>query len=128
MCPGGNCFENLRIQGLAVSLADIVAQNAFGTAYLEMFVSSQLEPSYWSQVRMCVGDCAGTKRFVYRWITIVPDVGYARIEIPFTAMTDETDGAPLTAAALTEPVFEWAIGGTWAPGSTTRVDEVRIRY
>jgi len=127
-CPGGVCFENLRVQGYAVDLTDIVTQNAFATAYLEMLVSTEITPSYWSQIRMCLQDCEGANRYKYDWITVAADAGYMRIEVPLRVLTNEPTGVALDMAELTKPLFEWGIGGSWANGSTTRVDEVRIRY
>jgi len=127
-CTGGEtqCFENLRRQGLAISLASISAQDLASTAYYEVAVACQGAPSYWSQARLMFGASGNATLWLNGGWTLRCDDAYRLLQIPLRFF--DNAGQPLPVSELGRNLYEFNVGGDWSDGARVRVDEVRIRW
>lgn len=127
----GNCFENLRVQGNVRDMS-FVDDAIFGRMLAELTISlDKSEPSYWSELRLLVGDKANTSQlYGVSRITIAADAQYHLIQVPLAALhpfSDESKPA-LSVTTLREGVFELGIGGQWSEGALVRIDQLRLRW
>lgn len=120
------CFEILRRQGLNISLNSISQGQFSTTAYLEFALASGgPEPSYWSQMRIMTGTNGSSDTFgLWGW-TIRSDGEYRVYQVPLRVL--DGDG-PMPYAALADGLWEFGVGGSWADGSYTMLDEIRLYW
>jgi hypothetical protein len=124
--PAERCYENIRRQGLAIDASAITADR-FEEAYLEwaVRVDDPSRHSYYSAVRLMLGDGGSTELFHFEALTIRAGGAYRVYEFPLRRLGSR----PMTAADLaSRPIFEFGFGGGWPSGATVSFDEVRLRY
>jgi hypothetical protein len=122
--PGGapECFENLRLQGMNLSLSSLAAGD-FASAFLEVHVAIDAPDDvpahgWWSE--LAVRGSAGNWPAI-KGVTLRADGSYRRYQIPLTQLglrADTFDGT----------VTGFRVGSRWQNGTRIRFDEVRIRW
>jgi hypothetical protein len=127
VCPGGDCFENLRRQDLGIATGALPA-SAFDRAFVEVWVANgSATPSYWSDVRLYVGGCGPLEQlYGFAPITLRNDDVYHPLQVALSALA--SPAGPLTHATFATGVCGWWVGGRWSLGDPVRIDEVRIRW
>jgi hypothetical protein len=135
------CWQNLRIQGMAIPLA---LGNAYDkTAYVELALAADTANTpYWANAWLrfhavcsaCV-DCASepctaeqcpTCSGYYDAWTVRPSSGYRVLQWPLRAFL--RGDAPIPAVESDAGLFGFALGAAWDPGAIIRIDEIHVRY
>lgn len=118
---GGECWENLRRQGLTIDLSGL-SEGQFQSAFLEYEIAYAGEhPAWYGETHLVIdGVFWSLAPLTYR-----SDGAYRRIQIPLSILED--DSRALTRADLGN-LDAWRFGSQWTHGGTVRLDEARIRY
>jgi hypothetical protein len=133
-----SCLENFRRVALGVSLAAL-PQSSFDVAFLELAVSgSARTEENWSIAGLYFGDdtCGGASsdaacKWHYDGWSMRAGQRYRVLQVPLRTLHRLGQTATLTYAELVAQGFKlYAVNvfGRWVNGTTTRVDEIRVRW
>ncbi len=133
-CEAGQswCWENLRRQGIAKSIAAIPLVAFMTTAFYEIALACSGTHSFYSHVRLMFGgDGAPSILWVNDGWSIRCNSEYRVIQIPLRELYSDLESPiplPLLHAESQRNVDEFTVGGAWTDASWVRLDEVRIRW
>ncbi len=143
--PAGTAFENLRVDGLGLTIDSSLTHKLFASAYLEFWIRGIGTPeSSWSDVWIRTteadgGTCGGDSciyEYPAEWL-YHPDPApgtYRRVQVPLSrfSLLDST-GTPYDAGALTldtllvKAIYEVNVGCPYASGDQgTYLDQIAI--
>jgi hypothetical protein len=119
--PAPECWENLRLQGMSVSVAGLTAGD-FADAYLEVYIAVDAPADvtghgWWSELAVVAGGAIHS----YKGLTIRANGAYRRYQIPLVQLG-------LTHRGLASVAEGLRVGSSWSNASTIRVDEAWIRW
>jgi len=130
--PDTQCWQNLRLEGLAIAPSEIPLNEADfeGSAFLEMRVATNNAADlYWASVALVLDGCEAVDECLYAIepYTFRADGAYRTLQLPLRALG--YGKPPLTYQVLaTRGIAGFWVGGWWSVGSWVRVDEVVIRW
>lgn len=130
------CWQNLRIQGMAIPLA--LGEAYDKTAYVELALAADTANTpYWANAWLrftevcsaCSGgsaeECPECSGYYDAW-TVRPSSDYRVLQWPLRAFLRGDD--PIPAAESDAGLFGFALGAAWDPSAVIRIDEIHVRY
>jgi hypothetical protein len=130
------CWQNLRIQDMAIPLALGSAYEK--SAYVELALAADTANTpYWASSWLRYGavcsacsedsaaacpECSG---YYDAW-TVRPSAEYRVLQWPLRAFL--RDDVPIPAVESDAGLFAFALGAAWDPGAIIRIDEIHVRY
>lgn len=129
-CEDGEdrCFENLRRQDFALSMASL-GEADFAHAYFEVAIANPGDqPSPWSQLGLTFFREADQSEqvFVVSPLTFAVMPGYQLWQVPLRAFSHA--GLPLDFEDMSGDLVEFRVGGSWCDDTAIDLDEIRIRW
>ncbi|MBL8948368.1 MAG: hypothetical protein JNK45_34655, partial [Myxococcales bacterium] len=125
-CAGGDCYANLRWQGLDLALDPLGPGSVATTAFLELAVAVDGgSTSWWSQLRLWYGDVPIEDVVHFAPFALRRDGHYRVLQVPLRVFVGR-GGAAVDTAMIR--LHEFGIGGWWPMGAVVRIDDVRVRW
>lgn len=130
------CWQNLRIQGMAIPLS--LGEAYDKTAYVELALAADTANTpYWANAWLRFGEvcsaCGGASAeecpecsgYYDAW-TVHPSSDYRVLQWPLRAFL--RGDAPIPATESDAGLFGFALGAAWDPNAVIRIDEIHVRY
>jgi hypothetical protein len=135
-----DCGNPVRLQHLDVIASQTspespgLSASSFERAFLEMRVANRGElGSVSAELWIWPDGCAGGGLYQLDNFTLITAEDHQIVQVPLSVMLRESDGAPLTFAALDidnggSPICGTAIGAQWNKLGQVLIDHIRIRH